>query len=629
MERLCRQRWYKYRCDFPLLVPLLSTHYLLLSSFFDNMKLTIALSVLLAVSTVASPAQLKRGGQLLAVGQHCSQSVDCTSQYCGHGRCKEKTANGVACYKDNGCLGGHCFANTTCAIAGQKTLSNGYHCTNSTMCASGFCDHSKCDDKKPDGSKCYKHQGCISNQCENRRCKAASTTSLPSSISTVTSVSTSTQTSLTSSSSSSAPSSSATQIVFSTADKQKFIDLGFTPESLDEIASQGLPLSTQEANDAALAKLLGVDASQARKKMSSLMTYNNSTVSGSQISLDQRGIFSCSNPITCDNPTQAPGGIVTNGCGPIDSPNFTILLNIVGSIFYDACTNHDICFGTCGSDYDACNSEFYKDAFYACISPTLVAQVTAICATTGLGVLPCILEFESLCVLDAAPFYPSFVEVFGCSAYESSQEGACVCPPDDDNSNNNNGNDPGSSDPGSSDPGNTDPGSTDPGSSDPGSSDPGSSDPGSSDPGSSDRTGAQAIAQHAVRPPKLIDLLNDSLVLTLSNCTEQFTDRHAIADAAYDFFDHRLVVSAIFVGANACNPPLEFLRLCFLFLAEEFMIDQHALHHEESLVLSNCLERRVFGFGDERVTHRGVVVVDVIVPQPLFHWKAEICRLGF
>lgn len=353
---------------------------------------------LLAVPILASPTQMTRR-ELSANGQQCSKSSDCTSQYCGHGHCKDKKANGHACYKDNGCVSGHCFDKTTCADAGQTALANGYHCSKSTMCSSGYCGHAKCDDKKANGSRCYKHQGCLSDQCVDKRCIASlvassSTRLLPSMVSarpsstlksTTTSspkVSTSTRhssssslsstrhssssssstrhssssssTSTSSSSSSSPPSSSATQIILSPADKQSFYDIGFTPESLDEISSRGLPLSTQEANDAALAKLLGVDVNSQTKKRSPSLIYDNSTIGYSGPLLKGRDVLpfcDIDNPPTCSNPTQTTVPIETNGCGDVSSPNFAFFLNFMAPQLLDACNHHDVCFGE--SDYSA------------------------------------------------------------------------------------------------------------------------------------------------------------------------------------------------------------------------------------------------------------------------------------
>jgi len=99
----------------------------------------------------------------------------------------------------------------------------------------------------------------------------------------------------------------------------------------------------------------------------------------------------------------------TNGCGPQSIP-FT-----APSISFEECCNaHDLCYADCSKTKRRCDDEFYTCTFCSCEDEY------------GGGIDATICE-------ELACLYYQAVDEFGCDAYETSQENACMCEDINDN----------------------------------------------------------------------------------------------------------------------------------------------------------------------------------------------------
>jgi hypothetical protein len=78
-----------------------------------------------------------------------------------------------------------------------------------------------------------------------------------------------------------------------------------------------------------------------------------------------------------------------------------------------------------------CNNNFYGDAKNACLSPSSTARVVSYCTAffESESVGQCVLFQTAVCAVEAR-LYPAAVAetTFGCDAYTSAQQSACICP---------------------------------------------------------------------------------------------------------------------------------------------------------------------------------------------------------
>lgn len=126
-------------------------------------------------------------------------------------------------------------------------------------------------------------------------------------------------------------------------------------------------------------------------------------------------------PITnldaCPNRVPHPGYTPSfNGCGPEGSVVTNFVPNTFGlANFTTCCDNHDICYGTCLSAKDGCDSTFYS---------CLAAECNTWYQVINHGVI-----YDQLYqnCLTAATVYYSAVHFRGGGAYTSAQDGACDC----------------------------------------------------------------------------------------------------------------------------------------------------------------------------------------------------------
>jgi RHS repeat-associated protein len=101
-------------------------------------------------------------------------------------------------------------------------------------------------------------------------------------------------------------------------------------------------------------------------------------------------------------PNQPPG----YGCGDAKTDRY-IPDAYVGFDFSKPCRNHDICYGTCGSSKDACDSKFYRDMSSVCGSMSKVY-----------------FQYGKTCRFAALAYYNA-VHLFGEEAFCTAQKEAC------------------------------------------------------------------------------------------------------------------------------------------------------------------------------------------------------------
>jgi hypothetical protein len=118
---------------------------------------------------------------------------------------------------------------------------------------------------------------------------------------------------------------------------------------------------------------------------------------------------------TCASPVTKLGYVDSyNGCGPANGLLTYVLPDFpLGANFRAGCNNHDLCYGTCGSDKDICDTQFHS-------------QLTHACATKfGGGGLVDGLQLGICNTL--ADDYWSAVVLGGGGAFQSAQQDACDC----------------------------------------------------------------------------------------------------------------------------------------------------------------------------------------------------------
>lgn len=99
---------------------------------------------------------------------------------------------------------------------------------------------------------------------------------------------------------------------------------------------------------------------------------------------------------------------VPNGCGPKGNDEW--VPDDYGQwSFTEPCNKHDICYGTCGSDKEDCDQQFYNDMATVCLEKTF---------PLGAAHLKCI---------GLASIYAKAVANFGGGAYEGGQVASCDC----------------------------------------------------------------------------------------------------------------------------------------------------------------------------------------------------------
>jgi len=122
-------------------------------------------------------------------------------------------------------------------------------------------------------------------------------------------------------------------------------------------------------------------------------------------------------PITdidaCPDKVPHPGHVPTHdGCGSQTSPTYPFIPNNFGSAsFLSACNNHDDCYDTCNNVKSNCDSTFLGALTSACIS--------AYGSGVSILLLPSCLE--------VAGVYYEAVNLFGATAFNAAQSGACDC----------------------------------------------------------------------------------------------------------------------------------------------------------------------------------------------------------
>jgi hypothetical protein len=117
----------------------------------------------------------------------------------------------------------------------------------------------------------------------------------------------------------------------------------------------------------------------------------------------------------CQHPVTKIGYVNSyNGCGPAQGLLQKVLPDFpMGANFRSACNNHDLCYGTCGSNKGTCDSKFQKALQTACAQkfsghdPVSKIQL-GICSTL-------------------ADDYWSAVVLGGQGAFDSAQKEACDC----------------------------------------------------------------------------------------------------------------------------------------------------------------------------------------------------------
>jgi len=102
-----------------------------------------------------------------------------------------------------------------------------------------------------------------------------------------------------------------------------------------------------------------------------------------------------------------------NGCGPENGVNIVPNSPLGVANFYEACKGHDICYGTCNSNKDSCDSNFFDAMKAICIKDY-----------PGSGLFDAV--GRSYC-LQLARDYTTAVSLFGANAYKTGQTEGCDC----------------------------------------------------------------------------------------------------------------------------------------------------------------------------------------------------------
>lgn len=194
------------------------------------------------------------------------------------------------------------------------------------------------------------------------------------------------------------------------------------------MASEGLPLSTEQANFEALQKLYKIDSGSALTKRNLLNLNHTSAITDMRSvntsqklmpvpGLDRRQDLFCAPFDSCANPKPAKGNITVNGCGAASETAagqaFGVFLNTVAPMFESVCNKHDVCFGTCNSGFGHCQQEFAANALAVCFSRDFLSNaVETLCdGSTALTLVECTLSAEAYCGVTAL-IYTSGIELF-------------------------------------------------------------------------------------------------------------------------------------------------------------------------------------------------------------------------
>lgn len=117
----------------------------------------------------------------------------------------------------------------------------------------------------------------------------------------------------------------------------------------------------------------------------------------------------------CKSPVQRPGYVNSyNGCGPADGLLKYVLPDFpMGANFESGCNQHDLCYGTCGSDKDICDTQFHNSMLHACDR-----QFGGGGLGSGLA--------HGMCTTLADDYWAAVV-LGGQGAWTSAQQDACEC----------------------------------------------------------------------------------------------------------------------------------------------------------------------------------------------------------
>lgn len=127
-------------------------------------------------------------------------------------------------------------------------------------------------------------------------------------------------------------------------------------------------------------------------------------------------------------PDDCPGGRVpkedytplVNGCGPQDSVD--LVPDIPGGFpFVGACAEHDVCYGTCGSDRATCDRNFHDRMLQVCESVLIPSDSVVSCYALAY------LYFKAVDLGGADPFAQGQVE--GCDCCEEDEDAEPPPPP--------------------------------------------------------------------------------------------------------------------------------------------------------------------------------------------------------
>ena len=130
----------------------------------------------------------------------------------------------------------------------------------------------------------------------------------------------------------------------------------------------------------------------------------------------------------CKDPVANGSASEFNGCGPQAGLDLPILghgdwvpdrpLDLAN--FFDACKGHDCCYGSCGSDKSACDTEFLKSMVKACVERPGRGQLVLGGPLLGIGL--------SNCLAVAAAYQAAVHDTqTGQDAYNSAQQEVCDC----------------------------------------------------------------------------------------------------------------------------------------------------------------------------------------------------------
>ncbi|KAM0746327.1 hypothetical protein T439DRAFT_136565 [Meredithblackwellia eburnea MCA 4105] len=136
----------------------------------------------------------------------------------------------------------------------------------------------------------------------------------------------------------------------------------------------------------------------------------------------------CSNGVLQANDQTSSG----TGCGTkstLGVPAISSSLSALSSTFDDACNVHNSCFTTCspgGSTFAKCNRSLFSTLVSAC-SRVAIAKVLNCNLVKGTDCWSQTTKLSSQCQSDAKAIYVSLSGTTGCTAYGTSQTGACDC----------------------------------------------------------------------------------------------------------------------------------------------------------------------------------------------------------